>query len=219
MIRVRNLCRSFTSGNDTIRILQDLSFEIPDKTLTVLEGPSGSGKTTLINLLGALDRPDSGSILYGDRDICALDDGRRDDLRRRSIGFVFQSVALLPGMTARENIEFALRIAGVDPGRRRELSGRYLETVGLARRMDHFPAQLSGGEQQRVAIARAVAHRPEIIIADEPTAELDSHTGLQIIKLFVDLVENDGQTVIMATHDPRMTEVAGNVIDLSEGKS
>lgn len=216
MIEVRDLCRSFKSGVDVIPVLENLSFTIPDAALTVLEGPSGSGKTTLINLLGGLDRPDSGSILFDEDDICQMNEARRDQLRREKIGFVFQSVALLPGLSAAENVDFALRIAGVDSGEREKRSRHYLELVGLAKRQRHFPAQMSGGEQQRVAIARAVAHHPQLIIADEPTAELDSHTGLQIIKLFSDLVKHEGHTVIMATHDPRMTEVADCLINLGE---
>ncbi len=217
MIRAENISRSYVSGSRRTTVISNLSFSISEGELCVLEGPSGSGKTTLINLLGALDRPDSGKILLKDDDIAAMSDANRDDLRRRRIGFVFQSVALLPGMTARENVEFALRIAGIPWKEARKRARDYLTMVGLAERMDHFPAHMSGGEQQRTGIARAVAHHPDIIIADEPTAELDSHTGLQIIRLFSDLVEKEGHTVIMATHDPRMTDVAQNLIDLTGG--
>ena len=181
--RTEELCRQFTSGSETITVLDNISLSIPSRSLTMLKGRSGSGKTTLINLLGTLDMPTSGRIYFQDQEICSMSNRRRDLLRRQNMGFVFQSVALIASMTAYENVEFALRIAGSESRGRRERAEEVLEMVGLEARMKHRTQELSGGEQQRVAIARAIAHRPTVVFADEPTAELDSNMGLQVVSL------------------------------------
>ena len=184
IIRTENLCRDFPSGREVVHALRDVNISIRPGTLTILRGRSGSGKTTLINLLGALDRPTRGDIYLYDQKISDMPENQRDELRRVDMGFVFQSVALIGLMTAYENVEFALRIAGYDKKKRRA-SQECLEFVGLGNRMNHRPHELSGGEQQRVAIARAIAHRPKVIFADEPTAELDTQMGLRVVRCFV----------------------------------
>jgi putative ABC transport system ATP-binding protein len=181
-------------------------------------GASGSGKTTLINMLGALDRPDSGIIQFKDTDITTAGERFKNELRRKHMGFVFQSVALISMMSAYENVEFGLRIAGIDSKSRSERVKECLSLVGLSKRTEHRPHELSGGEQQRVAIARAIAHKPDIIFADEPTAELDTHMGLQVVKVFKSLVEREGLTVVMTTHDPSMIDIADHVLTLEDGE-
>ena len=218
IIRTENLSRDFPSGREVVHALANVSVNILPHNLTILRGRSGSGKTTLINLLGALDRPSEGTIYYGDREITRIAENSRDELRRREIGFVFQSIALIALMSAYENVEFALRVAGYEPRERRRRAEECLGYVGLHKRMHHRPHELSGGEQQRVAIARAFGHKPNIVFADEPTAELDTHTGLQVVKLFRNLVESEGTTVVMSTHDPSMVEVADHVYTMVDGE-
>jgi putative ABC transport system ATP-binding protein len=217
ILRTEGLCRYFQSGHESIQVLQNIRIEIPRRCLTILKGRSGSGKTTLINLLGALDQPTSGQIWYESLEISKLSNKLKDQLRRRHMGFVFQSVALISSMTAYENVEFGLRVAQFDPNRRKARTEEVLERVGLEKRMKHRTQELSGGEQQRVAIARAIAHRPAVVFADEPTAELDTAMGLQVIGLFRTLVEKEGLTVVMTTHDPNMMELADRVFSLEDG--
>jgi putative ABC transport system ATP-binding protein len=162
--------------------------------------------------------PTSGKVFFDDTDITGLVEKERDALRCNHIGFVFQSVALISMMSAYENVEFGLRIAGYNPGERKQRVEECLRMVGLEKRMHHKPSELSGGEQQRVAIARAIAHKPKVIFADEPTAELDTHMGLQIVKLFRNLVDREGVTVLMTTHDPGMMEIADKVFTLEDGE-
>jgi putative ABC transport system ATP-binding protein len=171
-----------------------------------------------MNLLGALDQPDEGEIYFSGKEISKLPEKKRDLLRRESMGFVFQSVALIFQMSAYENVEFGLRVTGYDPRERGKRAEECLEMVGLGKRMNHRPHELSGGEQQRVAIARAIAHKPKVIFADEPTAELDTHMGLYVVKLFKDLVLKEGLTVVMTTHDPNMVEIADHVFTLEDGE-
>ena len=220
IIKTKNLCRQFVVGKNIIHAVKDISIEIEQGKLTVLRGRSGSGKTTLINLLSTLDLPTSGEILYGEQetDLAKLSTRGRDAFRRRESAVVFQAVALMSEMTAYENVEFGLRIAGVKAGERRSLAQESLGLVGLAKRMTHIPGELSGGEQQRIAIARAIAHRPKIIFADEPTAELDSGTALQVMKVFKDLIREQGLSVVMTTHDPNMMEIADTVYTLRDGE-
>lgn len=214
----KNLCRNFTQGKQTIKALKNVNIKIREGKFTILKGTSGSGKTTLMNLLGALDRPTSGEIYFNGKDILKMNDNERDLLRRNNIGFVFQSVALISVMNAYENVEFGLRIAGCKRKDWKKLIEGGLKRVGLEKRMFHKVFQLSGGEQQRVAIARAVANKPMIIFADEPTAELDTALGLRIVKLFKQLVIEDGLTIVMTTHDPSMIEIADHVISLEDGE-
>lgn len=198
--------------------VKNASISIQEGTLTILTGRSGSGKTTLINLLGALDKPSGGKIYFNEREITTIQESERDEIRRKHIGFVFQSIALISLMSAYENVEFALRVAGFQQKDRKQRAEECLKYVGLQKRMHHRPHELSGGEQQRVAIARAISHEPEVVFADEPTAELDTHTGLQVVKLFKNLVEREAITVVMATHDPSMIDVADQVLSLVDGE-
>ncbi len=215
--RTEQLCRNFISGHETITVLQDINLVVPRQSLTMLKGRSGSGKTTLLNLLGALDRPTAGKVFFGGQEISAMPDRIRDQLRRRHMGFVFQSVALIASMTAYENVEFGLRVSGFNSHQRKARVEEVLELVGLEKRMKHRTQELSGGEQQRVAVARAIAHRPTVVFADEPTAELDTNMGLQVVGLLRSLVEKEGLTVIMTTHDPNMIELADLVFSLDSG--
>ena len=217
MMKTRDLCREYRSGQEVVHALNNVSIEIPTGRLTILRGRSGSGKTTLLNSLGALDYPTSGEIWFDEKDITKLSEHERDEFRRLNTGFVFQSVALMATMSAYENVEFGMRIAGVSAAERKERALQSLELVGLSKRVNHRPQEMSGGEQQRVAIARAIAHRPKIIFADEPTAELDTAMGLYVMKAFKDLIATEGITIVMTTHDPNMMEIADRVYTLQEG--
>jgi putative ABC transport system ATP-binding protein len=218
IIRTENISRNFQSGKDTVHALKGINLSVHGRTLTMLRGRSGSGKTTLINLLGTLDMPSEGKIYFMQNEITGIPEIKRDELRRKKIGFVFQSIALISMMSAYENVQFGLMVAGYDSKRRKERVEECLNLVGLGKRMDHRVHELSGGEQQRVAIARAIAHKPDVVFADEPTAELDTHMGLQVVKSFKYLVEKEGLTIIMTTHDPNMMEVADHVFTLEDGE-
>lgn len=217
LFRTEGLSRSFSSAAGEVHALRNVSLSIPAHGLTILNGKSGSGKTTLINLLGGLDRPTSGKVFFEGQELSALSERARDKIRRTRIGFVFQSVALISFMTALENVEFGLRVAGCPAAGRRERALECLEQVGLSKRANHLPQEMSGGEQQRVAIARAIAHRPGAVIADEPTAQLDSTMGLQVMAVFKKLIESQGTTVILTTHDPDLLEIADRVFTLKDG--
>lgn len=218
IISASNIVRTFPiSGGASFTAVDHVSLEVEEGTLSILRGRSGSGKTTLMNMLGALDYPTEGSILLNDKDITTLSESRREKIRRENIGFIFQSVSLIPMMTAYENVEFALRMAGIKEGRKKRVE-ECLKMVGLGSRMNHMPQELSGGEQQRVAIARAVAHHPAIIFADEPTAELDSHTSVSVVKLFKEMVANEHVTIVMTTHDVSLMDAGDRVFHLEDGK-
>lgn len=214
VIRAASLTREFGRG---IQALRGVSIDVPRGKFVVLQGPSGSGKTTLMNILSGLDRPSSGEVMFDGQRTDNLSERELDNLRRVKMGFVFQSVALLARMTALENVDFLLRVAGHPHPNRMQRAEECLAMVGLAKRMQHRPHELSGGEQQRVAIARAIAHHPRVLFADEPTAELDSHRALQIVGLFRDLVEQEGITIIMTTHDPDLQQLADASISLVDG--
>ncbi len=217
MIRTEGVKRCFKTGGGDFWALKGIDVSIPMGSLTILKGRSGSGKTTLLNILGALDKPTQGRVLYEGADIVRMREGRRTLLRRKHVGFVFQSVALIPIMTAYENVEYALRLANYR-GDRRARAEECLRMVGLSKRMNHMPQEMSGGEQQRVAIARAIAHRPKVIFADEPTAELDTDMGLQVVRIFRELTEREGVTVVMTTHDPALMEIGDKVYELEDGE-
>lgn len=218
ILRAADVTRSFPVAGDKDFVAVDkISLEIPRGCFAILRGRSGSGKTTLVNMLGALDRPTSGEIYFMGEEITGLSEMKREKLRREKIGFVFQSVSLIPMMTAYENVEFALRMAGIKKGRK-ERCEECLKLVGLGSRMHHMPQEMSGGEQQRVAIARAIAHRPGIIFADEPTAELDSNTALNVVKLFKEMVEKEHVTIVMTTHDVSLMGAGDVVHELEDGK-
>lgn len=222
-IIAQNIKRYFKAGDGTtVHALDGVSMEIKKGTLAILKGRSGSGKTTLLNILSALDMPTEGSVQFLDKNLEQMTEKDREMLRRYEMGFVFQSIALIPTMTAYENVEFALRLAKTDvinanTENTQDRVSELLERVGLSKRMDHMPDQLSGGEQQRVAIARAVAHHPKVVFADEPTGALDTAAGFEVIRLFRELIDNEGITIVMTTHDPNLMVLGDEVFELSDG--
>jgi putative ABC transport system ATP-binding protein len=218
ILRAERVSRVYGSGENAVHALRGASLSVYPGQLVALKGRSGSGKTTLLNLLAALDEPTEGKVYYCGRDLAELSPGQRDRLRRSEIGLVFQSFALVPYMSAYENVEFGLRIAGVPASERKDKAVQALEFVGLKKRMNHRPQEMSGGEQQRTAIARAIAHRPKIVLADEPTADLDTRTGLSVIKVFRELVEREGISIVMTTHDPAIMEIVDIVYALEDGE-
>ena len=217
IIKGEDIKRNFRSGGGDFWALGGISLDINRGGLTILKGRSGSGKTTLVNILGALDYPTSGKVYLNGRDLTQMGEAERCAIRRRELGFVFQSVALVSMMTAYENVEFGLRVAGFGKAARKERAENCLDMVGLKSRMKHMAQELSGGEQQRVAIARAIAHLPKILFADEPTAELDTRTGLAVVKIFKELIQKEGVTVVMTTHDPGLMEIADSLYELEGG--
>jgi ABC-type lipoprotein export system ATPase subunit len=217
IVRTQELTRVFRVGRTEVEALRGVNMQVPRGVFAALKGRSGSGKTTLLNLIGGLDRPSSGKVFVHEEELSQLSEKKLTDLRRRRIGFVFQSFALIPTFSAFENVELMLRIAGEWRGRRQRAM-HSLELVGLDRWANHRPWELSGGQQQRVAIARALATRPELVLADEPTGELDSTTGRQIMALFRHLVSQEGITVVMATHDPVVDEYAHIIFELGDGQ-
>lgn len=218
IITATNIKRAFPVGDGKLfYALKGVDLEIPAGKLTLLRGRSGSGKTTLMNILGALDQPTEGDVWFHEKNICQMSENERSLLRRNQIGFVFQSVALIPIMSAYENVEFALRLARYK-GDHRKRAEECLKMVGLGSRMDHMPQELSGGEQQRVAIARAIAHKPDVVFADEPTAELDTTTGLQVVRIFKDLCAEENLTFVMTTHDTGLMEIGDKVYQLEDGE-
>lgn len=219
MLQAKGVSRAFPApGGGEFWALRGIDLRAPAGKLTILKGRSGSGKTTLLNILSALDPPTAGEVILDGREITALSDRERTALRRTQVGYVFQSVALIPMMTALENVEFALRLTRWPARARRDRALECLKLVGLAQRAGHLPQELSGGEQQRVAVARAFAHRPKVLFADEPTGALDTNTGLQVVKIFRDLCAQEGVTVVMTTHDPNLMEIGDAVYELEDGE-
>lgn len=219
-IIAQNIKRYFKAGDGTtVHALDGVSMEIKKGTLAILKGRSGSGKTTLLNILSALDMPTDGSVQFLDKNLEQMTEKDREMLRRYEMGFVFQSIALIPTMTAYENVEFAIRLAKNDVinENTHDRVSELLERVGLSKRMDHMPDQLSGGEQQRVAIARAVVHRPKVVFADEPTGALDTAAGFEVMRLFRELIDDEDITIVMTTHDPNLMELGDEVFELSDG--
>ncbi|TAL10519.1 MAG: ABC transporter ATP-binding protein [Nitrospirae bacterium] len=216
MIAIRNLSMRLSSGGREVSILDDITFEVPAKQFLAIVGPSGSGKSTLLGLIAGMDAPTSGTIALDGRDITSLPEDELARLRREKVGYVFQSFHLIPTLTARENVAVPLELAG-DP----EADGKadaLLRAVGLEARGQHYPAQLSGGEQQRVAVARAFANRPAILLADEPTGNLDTATGQQVIDLLIRLNRDHGSTLVLVTHDPALAAYADRVVRLLDGR-
>ena len=214
----KDLCKTFQQGDETIIGLDHVSIEIAEGGFVCLSGPSGSGKTTLLNAIGGLDTPDSGEITVGDTRIDKLSKGELADLRLQKLGFVFQAYNLIPVLTAQENVEFVMQVRGVPASERAELSRNILQEVGLAGMEGRRPSQLSGGQQQRVAVARAIVSQPALILADEPTANLDTHSSAQLMDLFVELNEHHKITFVIATHDVRVMRYAKRLIKMQDGK-
>ncbi|GHF60238.1 ABC transporter ATP-binding protein [Kitasatospora xanthocidica] len=218
MVAVTDLRRSFGAGERTVHALRGVSFTVGRGELTALKGRSGSGKTTLLNLVGGLDSPTGGGISLDGIDLVGLNEDGRLALRRERIGFVFQSFGLIPMLTAAENVGVPMRLRKVSPAEREERAHTLLALVGLADHANQRPGELSGGQQQRVAIARALANEPGLIIADEPTGQLDSETGRSIMELLRAVVRSEGVTVLVATHDPTLMGLADRVIELKDGR-
>jgi putative ABC transport system ATP-binding protein len=216
MLTARALTKEYRSGDAVLAVLQDVSFTIPSGAMVSIVGPSGSGKTTLLGLLAGLDTATRGQVLLDDQDLMAMDEDERAQLRGQKVGFIFQSFQLIPTLTAVENVQVPLELRGIAgaPARARELLGR----VGLSARLDHFPTQLSGGEQQRVAIARAFSNTPRILFADEPTGNLDSTTGARIVGLLEELNRESGATVVLVTHDLQLANRTQRIIRLADGR-
>ncbi len=213
-----SLTREFEGGRGVVHALQGVDLRFAAGRLTVVHGRSGSGKTTLLNLLGGLDRPTSGRVWVDGAEISALGENDLVGLRREKIGFVFQSFGLVPILSAAENVEVPLRLHNTEPGERTERVAELLNLVGLAGRAKHRPYELSGGEQQRVAIVRALANRPKLLIADEPTGQLDSANARTIMEVIRSLVRSEGVSAIVATHDPLLLDVADTVVELRDGQ-
>lgn len=215
MLVASRLQKEYPSGAGTLAVLKDVSFDIPQGSFVAIVGPSGSGKTTLLGLLAGLDVPSSGTVSLDGVELNRLTEDRRAMLRGEKVGFIFQTFQLIPTLTALENVQVPLELRGEDgaPERARAL----LERVGLAGRMDHFPSQLSGGEQQRVAIARAFSNSPRILFADEPTGNLDGATGTRIVELLESLNRTSGSTIVLVTHDMTLAERAHRIIRLRDG--
>jgi len=218
-VRAEDVCRHYQMGGNVIRAVDGISLEIEPGEFVALLGQSGSGKSTLLNLLAGLDRPTAGSVLVHGRDLAKMTSEELAQYRRNDVGMVFQAFHLIASMKVTENVELPMRFAEVDRVERAERVRESLERVGLGKRMDHRPSELSGGEQQRVSIARALANRPSILLADEPTGNLDSHTGEDILNLIRDVSLSMGMTVIMVTHERALAErFAQRLIFLADGK-
>lgn len=218
LLMVKDVRRSFPVGGGEIQVLKGINMEVHPGQLVMLKGRSGSGKTTLLNMLGGLDQPTSGEIFFRDQPLHRLSDDKRTVLRRDQIGFIFQAYALLPLLSAWENVELSLRMAGVPTQEWKPRVTHCLELVGLGKRMFHRPFEMSGGEQQRVAIAKAIAHRPKLLLADEPTANLDSQMGAQVMTVFKNIIHTERVTICMTTHDPTILEVADHVYEMVDGR-
>ena len=217
VLRLADVRREYRMGRDVVRALRGVSFDVQAGDYIAIVGPSGCGKSTLLNLMGVIDRPTAGVVLFGGRDVGALRDREATAFRLRNIGFVFQRFYLLPTLSARENVELPMAEAGVPVADRLDRARRLLGDVGLAERERHRPAQLSGGEQQRVAIARALANRPALLLADEPTGELDARTGAEVIGIFRRL-HQEGSTIVVVTHDEALAATAARTIQMRDGE-
>ena len=218
MVAAADVIRTFGHGGTAVHALRGVSFDIPRGQLTALSGRSGSGKTTLLNIIGGLDTPTSGTVRLGDRDLTGMTERDRMLLRRGTVSFIFESFGLIPMLSAAENVGIPLRIAGVGRRQRDERVALMLAIVGLADHAHQRPNELSGGQQQRVAIARALAASPQLLIADEPTGQLDSETGRQIMRLLRTVVRSEGITALVATHDVALLELADSVLRLEDGQ-
>lgn len=214
MIQLKNIYKSY--GNLTV--LSDVNLSIGENEIITIVGPSGAGKTTLLQIAGSLDRPDSGEVIYDGCDLASLKDKRLSEFRNRNIGFVFQFHQLLPEFTAVENVAMPALIAGTSKRKAMERAGELLAMLGLGERLRHKPAEMSGGERQRTAIARALVNSPRVVFADEPTGSLDSHNRDEIRTLISDLRRSLGQTFVIVTHDPSVSEIADRIINMADGR-
>jgi ABC-type antimicrobial peptide transport system, ATPase component len=217
VIRVENLRKTYKMGDNLVKAVDGVNLDVFEGEYLIIMGPSGSGKSTLMHLMGCLDRPDSGELYIGNVAVSKLSDAQLAKIRNKMIGFVFQQFNLLPRLTAIENVELPMIYAQVPRAIRRKRAKELLKMVGLSERMSHKPTQLSGGQMQRVAIARALANDPQIILADEPTGNLDTKSGEEILKIFSDL-HSQGLTIVVVTHDPEVAEQGDRIINMRDGK-
>jgi putative ABC transport system ATP-binding protein len=218
LLLVNQVERMFQVGSNTLHVLKGIQMSVMPNQLVMLKGRSGSGKTTLLNCLGGLDTPSKGEILFNGLPFSRMSDDERTHVRRRQMGFIFQAFALMPLLSAWENVELSLRMAGTPRSEWKSRVEQCLELVGLEKRMHHRPFELSGGEQQRVAIAKAIAHKPLLLLADEPTAELDTGMSAQIMSVFQNIITTENVSICMTTHDPTILEVADHVYEMVDGK-
>jgi putative ABC transport system ATP-binding protein len=217
LIRIRDLSKAYQRGAQAIPVLLHVGLDVAAGEFVALMGPSGSGKSTLLNLIAGIDKPSGGTITIGGVDIATLSDGQLADWRAGNVGFIFQFYNLMPVLTAFENVELPLLLTGLSARERRERVAQVLALVSLTDRQDHYPNELSGGQQQRVAIARALVTDPVLIVADEPTGDLDRHTAEEVLVLLGQLVTDLGKTIVMVTHDPKAAAYAGRVVELEKG--
>ena len=217
LIKVEDLCKIYNPGENEVRALDHVSLEIKKGELVAIIGQSGSGKSTFMNMLGCLDVPTSGKYYLNGTDVSEMTDNELSEVRNREIGFIFQGFNLIANLNAIENVELPLIYRGIDRKTRHELAIESLKMVGLEKRMDHKPSEMSGGQQQRVAIARALIGKPEILFADEPTGNLDSNTGREIMQLLQEINRESGQTIIMVTHSPEAAKSSGRIITVRDG--
>ncbi len=217
LLVARGLVRRYGSGRRAVTAVRGVDLDVTRGTVLAVRGRSGSGKTTLLNLVAGLDRPDEGTVHLGDTEVSALSERELVDLRRRRVGVVFQTFGLVPILSAAENVGVPLRLVGTDPGAREARVAELLDVVGLSAHAGQRPYELSGGQQQRVAIARALANSPDLLVADEPTGQLDSQTGRAVMDLLSRLVHDRGMTAVVATHDPALVGLADAVVDLTDG--
>jgi putative ABC transport system ATP-binding protein len=218
LLAVQGIHRTFGTGPATVHALRDITFEVEPGTMVALVGRSGSGKTTLLNVIGGLDRPDSGTVTVDGTEVTGLDEDGLSRLRREKVSYVFQTFGLIPVLSAAENVGVPLRLARTEQKQRERRVDLLLELVGLADHARQRPGELSGGQQQRVAIARALAASPRLLIADEPTGQLDAETGLAVMALIRGIVESEGVTALVSTHDPVMMELADRIIHIADGQ-
>ena len=219
VIEVEGVSRCFPVPGGEFWALRNINAEIPEGKFVILKGRSGSGKTTLLNIICTLDKPTNGTVKIDGVDVSKLSDYEKENMRRTKMGFVFQSVSLIPSLNAFQNVEFSMRMAGIKPGKERDKRiEECLKLVGLGNRMTHMPAEMSGGEQQRVSIARALAKRPRLILADEPTAELDSAMAARVAQLFAEMSKEEGISILMTTHDVGLMGAADFLIELENGE-
>jgi putative ABC transport system ATP-binding protein len=217
ILRIENVTRDFKRQSEIIHAVRGVNMDIKKGTFNILCGRSGSGKTTLLNMIATVDPPTSGKIFFEDKEVTAMSSNERDNMRRQKIGIIFQNTALIAQMSALENVEFALSVSGIKPGQRRTQAIEWLEMMGIKERRNHMPAEMSGGEQARVAIGRALAHEPVLLLADEPTSELDTRTSFVVIDMFRKLVDERNLTIVMTTHDVNIMDAADHIYTMEDG--
>ena len=217
IIETRSVTKQFKNGNIIVNALKDVSIKAYKGKLTILKGRSGAGKTTLMNIMATMDNPTTGDVILKGTKISDLNNAKKEDIRRTKMGIVFQTGALISTLTARENVELGYKISEKKISDISKRIDEVLDLVGMKKRAQHFPYELSGGEAQRIAIARGIIHQPEVLFVDEPTSALDSKTAIRVVRVFKKLIEEEGVSIIMTTHDPEMIEIADDVYTLSDG--